>query len=122
MNVIEKLDALSEIQAHKTLLDIEYDEQRKKILATVQAELDALDIEINPQRNQLSEQYGVLEMEIKADVLAGGSTVHGKYMMAVWSKPRITWDSKQLDGLMIAIPQLAQARREGEPSVSIRKV
>jgi hypothetical protein len=122
METIEKLDALAEIQAHKTLLDIEYDEQRKKILASVQEELDALDIEINPQRNKLSEEYGALEMEIRAEVLAGGSTVHGKHMMAVWSKGRVSWDSKQLDGLMIAIPQLAQARKEGEPSVSIRKV
>ncbi|CAK0771531.1 hypothetical protein CCP3SC15_4350001 [Gammaproteobacteria bacterium] len=41
--------------------------------------------------------------------------------MAVYTKGRVSWDSKKLDGMMILVPELASARKEGEPSVSIRK-
>jgi hypothetical protein len=122
MNTIEKLDWLGDIQAHQTLLNSDYETKRKEIMQTIQAEIDALDAEFDPMKANLSEQYAKLEAEIKADVLAGGSTVKGKYMQAVYTKGRVSWDSKILDGLMIAIPQLAQARKEGDPSISLRRV
>lgn len=122
MNTIEKLDKLAEIYAHQTIVNMNYEDQRKAILATVQDKLNDLDTEFEPMKSDLVERAGVLEAEIKAEVLTGGATIKGANVMAVWSKPRITWDTKQLDGLMIVIPQLAQARKEGEPSVSIRKI
>lgn len=122
MNTIEKLDQLGDIQAHQTLLNSDYETKRKEIMQSVQAEIDALDAEYDPMKANLAEQYAKLEAEIKADVLAGGSTVKGKYLQAVWTKGRVSWDTGMLDGLMIAIPQLAQAKKEGSPSVSMRKV
>lgn len=122
MNTIEKLDALGDIQAHQTLVTSDYETKRKEIMKSIQAELDALDAEFDPMKANLSAQYSALEAEIKADVLAGGSTVKGKYMQAVYTKGRVSWYTGMLDGLMIAIPQLAQAKKEGAPSVSMRKV
>jgi hypothetical protein len=42
--------------------------------------------------------------------------------MAVWNKGRESWDGKKLSGMMALIPQLEQARKIGEPTVSIRKI
>lgn len=42
-------------------------------------------------------------------------------MMAVWSKGRVTWDGKGLGGYMVAHPEIEAFRREGKPSVSIRR-
>ncbi len=121
MDIVSKLDKLAEIQAHQTIVNIDYEDKRKVILAKVQDDLDALDAEFTPMRENLSEQGATLESEIKADVLSSGGTVKGAHLMAVWSKGRVSWDTKQLDGLMLAFPQLAQCRKEGDPSVSIRK-
>jgi hypothetical protein len=59
---------------------------------------------------------------VKEQVLTKGSTAKGKYLMAVWSKGRVSWDSKTLDGLALILPQITTARKEGEPSVSFRKI
>lgn len=56
------------------------------------------------------------------EVYAMGETVKGARLMAVWTKPRVTWDSKVLEGYVIAHPELAAARHVGQPSVSIRPV
>ena len=122
MNTIEKLDRLAEIQAHQTVLGMDYDEKRRSIQATIQSELDALDAEYQPLKNNLSEQSSALEAEIKQETLVTGATIHGAHMMAVWAKGRVSWDSKQLEGMIAIIPQIAAARKEGEPSVSLRKV
>lgn len=58
---------------------------------------------------------------IKDDVLVIGSTVKGTGYMAVWSKGRVTWDGKGLSGYMVAHPEIEAFRKEGKPSVSIRR-
>jgi hypothetical protein len=63
-----------------------------------------------------------LEEDIRVAVLNTGSTIRGKTMMAVWSKGRVTWDSKVLEGMMVFVPELKSARKEGQPSVSIKKI
>ena len=47
--------------------------------------------------------------------------VKGTYHSFVWSKPRVSWDTKALDGYTLAHPEIAQFRAEGAPSVSVRK-
>ena len=133
MNTVEKLEALAEIDAQKTIIAIDQEAKRNEIMAPVQAQIDALMATVNgqladleaeyaPKVQALSDNYAKVEAEVRAEVLAGGATVKGSHLMAVWSKGRVTWDTKILDGLMIAVPQLALARKEGDPSVLLRKV
>lgn len=122
MNTIEKLNALDELHAHLTLVNIDYEEKRKQILSAVQDQLDDLELELAPMKIELSEKIGGLEFAIKADVLNGGITVKGNSFMCVWSKGRVSWDTKALDGYAAGHPEIAQFRKEGDPSVSIRKV
>ena len=41
---------------------------------------------------------------------------------AIYAKGRISWDGSKLDGMMALIPQLKEARKEGTPSVRLRKI
>jgi hypothetical protein len=60
--------------------------------------------------------------QIEETTLALGETVKGATYMAVWSKPRITWDGRILECYVIAHPELSAARRVGQPSIAIRPV
>ena len=122
MTIEQKLAQLDEFFAQAEVLRIDYDAKRKAILATVQAELDALDAEYSPMKDAVLENITRLEGEIKTDVIQHGETVKGARFTAVYVKGRVTWDTKKLDGMMSLIPQLADARKQGEPSVTIRKV
>ena len=66
-------------------------------------------------------KIAALEQQIKDVVIAGGASVKGTHLQAVWSKGRVTWDVKALDGYAEANDAIKQWRRVGKPSVSIRE-
>lgn len=117
------LEQLTEAYAHRDLLKIDHDQARDNAIPSeVEAALADIDIEFIPKIDAIVEKIAALEEQVKQAVLDAGETVKGGALQAVYSKPRVTWDSKQLDGLMIVIPELTQARKVGLPSVSIRKI
>jgi hypothetical protein len=133
MNTVEKLNQLDEFQAQKALLDLDKkqmieDVYNKLYTPEIRQALDEIkkaEADINAEfaikSEAVDENIARLTEEIKADVLQIGSTVKGDHMMAVWSKGRVSWDTKSLDGYVVAHPEVAQFRKEGGPSVSIRK-
>lgn len=66
--------------------------------------------------------YDEAEAAVKQVVAEHGQTVKGQFLQAVWSKPRITWDAKALDGYALNHPELFAFRSESRPSVSIRAI
>ena len=122
MSAIEKLNELDELQAHLTLINIDYDAKCKEIMAVIQEQLNDLEIEFAPMKNDLSEKISQIEQDVKKEVLQIGSTVKGNSFMCVWSKGRVSWDTKALDGYAAGHPEIEKFRKEGDPSVSIRKV
>jgi len=115
----ELLEKLTEAYARRDLLNID---KKNAVPVDVQKVLNEIAAEFDPQIHDVESKIAELEEQVKQAVLQEGDTVRGGALQAVYSKPRVTWDSKQLDGLMIVIPELAQARRVGQPSVSIRKI
>ncbi len=87
----------------------------------IKEKLAEIDAEFEPKIDTLSQEKSMLEAEIKQEVLSAGRTVKGTYHSFVWSKPRVSWDTKALDGYAAAHPEIAQFRAEGAPSVSVRK-
>ena len=120
--VISNLNQLADYQAQAEVIRIDYEEKRRAILKSVQAELDALDAEYEPIKETVAENIGTLATEIKTYVLEHGETVKGEHVMAVYVSGRVSWDTKKLDGMMSLIPQLAEARKQGDPSVTLRKI
>ena len=123
METEKKLDQLAEFVGQRDALEL----QKKEMISTVYTPEIAkavadIEAEFAGKVEAVDTNIAALKAEIEADVLAGGNTVKGSSMMAVWNKGRVSWDGKKLDGMIALIPQLAQARKEGEPTVSFRAV
>ncbi len=122
MNTIQMLEALTELYAQKDLLMIDRKRaEQAAVPAEVQKQLDDIAVEYCGKEMAVNENIITLEAEIKKAVTEGGASVKGGSLQAVYSAPRVTWDTKGLDGLMVAVPELEKFRKTGNPSVSIRK-
>ena len=123
MDIYEKIERYSDIgvgidlvyQEKATLIDSVLTQEIKEKLAEI-------DAEFQPKIEQLSQEKSMLESEIKAEVIEAGRTVKGSFHSFIWSKPRVSWDTKALDVYAMSHPEIVQFRTEGSPSVSVRKV
>jgi hypothetical protein len=123
MDIYEKIEKYSDLtfgidainQEKQALIDEVLTPEIKEKLAEIDAEFD-------PKVEEILQQKSTLEAEIKQEVLQAGRTVKGTYHAFVWSKPRVSWDTKALDGYAAAHPEIQRFRAEGAPSVSVRKV
>jgi hypothetical protein len=123
MNTTEKLNKLSELQAQADVVKLHFEDLRKSILTPeIQAQLDDIAAEERTSLDALQGGIDELTAEVKADVLNAGATVKGDYMMAVYNKGRVSWDTKGLDGFAIAHPEMQAFRKVGEPTITLRKV
>lgn len=86
--------------------------------------IEAVEIEFGEKQKAAKENIEDLERRIKLETLSQPvhKTVKGAHLMAVYVKGRVTWESDKLEGLMLAFPALAGARKEGAPSVTIRRL
>ena len=121
-NPTELLDRLAEVQAQIDATRLHYQELRDSILTAEQKQQMAdIEAELTSTIQPAQALAATIEAEVKAEVLKIGASAKGAHMQAVWSKPRVSWDTKALDGYSAAHPELLAFRKEGEPSVSIRK-
>jgi len=84
-------------------------------------QLAEIDEEFAGRAESAEERIKELTMLIKSSVKEYGATVKGDHLMAVRNKGRVTWNTKKLDGFAVAYPALLELRKEGKPSVTIRK-
>ena len=121
--IITKLNRLAEARAHKDLIELN---RKLSVDAAmppeVKSALENINAEYDEQALAATNEVTRLEAEIKADVLQVGDTVRGSQIMAVFIRPRVTWDSKALDGMAMLIPELTKARKTGEASVQFRTI
>lgn len=112
-----KLSAgIDDIQAQKqALIDSVLTPEIKEQLAEIDAEFD-------PKIAELNMTLRIMEEQIKEVVITAGQTIKGSMHQFVFSKPRVTWDTKGLDGYAAAHPEIERFRKVGSPSVSVRGV
>jgi len=121
--ISQLLDQLAEYQAQKDAISLKKQDLIDSILtAEIKAKLTEIEAEFSIQSEGVDTNISELTNKIKTEVIAHGESVKGTYLHAVYAKGRVSWNTEKLDGLMLAFPQLKEARKEGEPSVSIRKI
>ena len=118
MTSTELLEKLTELYAKRDLLMLD---KKSAIPAEVQVVLDEIEAEFSPKQEAINSEISELEAQVKSIVLESGETAKGGSLQAVYTKGRVTWDTKALDGYAKANPAIAEYRKQGEPSVSIRK-
>ncbi len=119
--VVNKLKRLADLHAALDMTRLDYEAKRTEVLKKVQAELDALESEYQPVLDAAQENASSLEAEIKNDVLLGGESVKSDLYQAIYVRGRVSWDTDGMDRYSRAHPDVLQFRREGDPSVAIRK-
>jgi hypothetical protein len=109
-------EALKSIQAQmQTAIDEAIPEEVKAKVADIEAGY-------NDQIGIAQTNIASVAADIKAAVLAFGQSVKSERKNAVFSKGRVSWDTKGLDGFAVANPAILAFRKEGKPSISIREV
>lgn len=94
-----------------------------KIDALIPPELLQEMSELEAEFDTLNDQARVAELEsqIKNAVLGVGHSVKVEGVgQAVYTKGKTSWNTDGLEGLMIAVPELAKFKTVGKPSVSLR--
>ena len=121
MNAKELLDEYTNNLAGIDTFKMEKDKRYGMVITPeIKAQLENIDREIDPIIEQFNTRAAELADLIKAEVIAAGETISGEHHQAVYSKPRVSWDSKGLEGYAVAHPEILVFRSEGNPSVSLR--
>jgi hypothetical protein len=120
-SIKQSLDRLADMRAQMDTINLHYNELRDRLLSPeLKAELDAIEAERISALDAAQEGIEHLSEAVKRLVISQGRTVRGRYLQAVWHKPRVTWETKALDGYAAAHPEIKKFRKQGQPSVSIR--
>jgi hypothetical protein len=123
LDVAGMLDRLSELYAQQEALEAEKQALILKVIPPeVKVRLDDIEAEFVGKAKAASANIEELEASIKTATLSHGESVRGAGFQAVWNKGRLTWDSKGLNAYADEHPEVLQYRKEGEPSITIRKV
>jgi hypothetical protein len=119
----QKLDKLADYQSQLDILSLDKQKLVDSVLTPeIKQQLADIEAEFAVKGGIAAMNRDDLEMEIKKAVRELGASVKGTVLHAIFMKGRVSWDSKKLEGLMMIVPQMKDARKEGEPSVSIRKI
>lgn len=121
--ITRMLDRLTDLRDRAAVLKI----QKQQLIdqATppeVKAALADIEDECQPEIEAVETMAVELEGQITDAVLKEGESVKGAHLQAVYSKGRVTWDGKKLEGMAALIPGLEAARKVGDPSVSFRPI
>ena len=121
MSTVEKLERLGEIKKAIEKLKADETAEIETILTPeIRAEIEKIGLKWAEKIAEFQSLKEQLEAEVTAEVLTAGETVKSPEVMAVWNKARVSWDGKKLDGMLALIPQLSEARKVGDPTVSFR--
>lgn len=115
------IDKLADIHAAIDLLNIDRQAQIDALLTPeVRAQISDIEAEFGDKVEAAKANIEELQAQVKAMVLEHGESVKGARMQASFTKGRVSWDAKALDGYAVNHPELFAFRKEGEPSVSFR--
>ena len=123
MTATEMLDHLADMQEQVDRIQVHFWDLRGEIIPPeIQMQLIELDAERDTAMEPALKEIANLEADIKANILEAGVSAKGSRLHAIWSKGRVSWDTKALDGYVAAHSELLPFRKEGNPTVSIRAI
>jgi phage host-nuclease inhibitor protein Gam len=127
MSIPELLDKLDDLQLQLDGIQKEQVALIESVMPKVPQEIldkvEEIREEFLPKLEKISEDMRLLEEQIKSGVVEVGESVRSKNgtLLAVYVKGRTSWDSNKLDGVAMVIPQVAECKKIGSPSVTIRR-
>jgi hypothetical protein len=120
MELARRLDHFQAARKFAAAVQEEYAKRQAAILEQVRPLMDALDAEFADRLKESGEEASRLEAEVREAVLAYGASIRHAGVHAVYARGRVTWDTRGLTEYMETHPDVAEFRRVGQPSVSLR--
>jgi hypothetical protein len=122
LSIAQKLERLAGLYAERDGLEAQKQSLIDQVIPPdLKARLNDIEAEFTQKAEAAASNIESLEAEIRAETLSHGETVRAAGIQAVWNKGRQSWDSKGLAGFSDAHPEILQFRKEGEPTVTIRR-
>ena len=116
------LDRLADLQAQQDVIAMHFQELRSQVLTPeIMEQIEEIDEEEATSLDALRGGIEALQQEIKTAVIYLGHTIKSENVQAIYAKPRITWNTKELDGYATANPEINKFRKVGSPSVRIQR-
>jgi len=109
------------VQSLKAKIDADLQAQIAEVYNQVAIRKQEINDEFSEKASGVLDNIAKLTADVKAEVIKVGKSVKGSVYQAVFVKGRVTWNTDMLDGMIIAYPELGKARKEGQPSVTLRK-
>lgn len=124
ITVENQLDAYAQALERAEMLQAQMQELLDKVPVPQEIvdQWNAIKAEFQPMIDAATAAAALLKEGIEIEVLNLGKTAYGDKYMAVWNKGRSSWDGKALEGFAMAHPEILQAKKVGEPTVTFRKV
>jgi hypothetical protein len=114
------LERLQAARAAAAAAQEEHAARRSAILEQVRPLLEALDAECADRLRTTGDEVSRIQAEAREAVLSFGGSFRHAGVLAVYARGRVAWDTQGLTRYMEAHPEVAEFRRVGEPSVSLR--
>jgi hypothetical protein len=121
-SIAAQLEQLAQTKQAADVLRTDYEAKRAEVMKMVQRELEALETEYAPLFQTVDEHLAAIEAGIKNDVLRHGASITSGTLHAVYSKGRLSWDSKALTHYAETHPEINEFRKQSEPTVTIRNI
>jgi len=111
------------------LANMKEKELQEIITDDIRARMKEVEEKYNQRIEELKEKTKVVELLVSDIVLIKQSTQcgtittkDGRVLGAIYNKGRTTWDGKKLEGMVALIPEIAAARKIGDPYVTYREL
>lgn len=111
MEITDMLDLLAELTKQKDIIERPFRANILDLENRMKSVTSALDSDIENVKRQIEEV-----------VLERGDTVKSSKMMAVYYKGKVSWDTKKLEGLALAHPEIEKCKSIGKAYVQYREV
>lgn len=93
MEITKKLDDLSELYAQRDLSEIDKQKLINTILTDeIKVKIAEIEAEFSDKNKIVFEKIALLENEIKELVKQNGASIKGRFLHAVFTKGRVSWD------------------------------
>jgi len=123
MQTKEKLAKLENMMFQRESIELQ---KRELIQQTIPQEvriiLNDIEAEFAGQLEAVDKNIALVQSELKAEIVGQGESIKGSFVHAIYTKPRVTWDTGLLEGMAVLIPDINKCKKFSEPSVSFRKI
>ena len=122
ITIPELLAQYADYVDRRTILECSQRDLEAEVITQEQRQRIAeIALELAPAYEMVDAKIAELQEHIKAATLQQGETAKSERFLAVYNKPRESWDGKALDGYAVAHPEIRAFRTIGAPSVTLRR-